>query len=406
VNEAVKSIDSRERAVVELWRKGHLSEGTIVIYLQWVRRFRKYCEQRRLVNSEQLTASGVDRFISAYVGPRLKRRTSSQNSRILANNALHAWACALSALGTPTPPWRERHTAPLRPLLKEYCGYRRVHHGTSERTLVRDLETAQGFLLHLQSTERPIKHASLSDVDAFIRMLATKLSKRTVADSCSSLRAFLRFLRATGRLAHDLASDVIAPRYRIDERPPRTLPWNDVRRILRSISRSESPGKRDFAIMLLMATYGLGAAEVLGLRSEDLDWRAGVLRARRPKTNVSIELPLLPAVAQALVAYLRWERPPARSIRHIFLRKNMPYQPITSGAIRHRVRHYARLAGITTKIIGSHAFRHSHASRQIDAGANIKIVSEILGHRSASSTSVYVRVALKRLRSVSLPVPR
>ena len=180
-----------------------------MIYLQWVRRFRKYCEQRRLVNSEQLTASGVDRFISAYVGPRLKRRTSSQNTCILANNALHAWACALSALGTPTPPWRERHTAPLRPLLKEYCGYRRVHHGTSERTLVRDIETAQGFLLHLQRTERPIKHASLSDVDAFIRMLATKLSKRTVADSCSSLRAFLRFLRATGRLAPDLASDVI-----------------------------------------------------------------------------------------------------------------------------------------------------------------------------------------------------
>ena len=82
------------------------------------------------------------------------------------------------------------------------------------------------------------------------------------------------------------------------------------------------------------------------------------------------------------------------------------YEPITSGAIRHRIRYYARLAGISTKVIGAHAFRHSHASRQIDSGANLKVVSDILGHRSSSSTSVYVRVALERLRVVALPVPR
>jgi integrase len=198
----------------------------------------------------------------------------------------------------------------------------------------------------------------------------------------------------------------MAPRYRIDERPPRTFPWSDVQKILRSISQAEAPGKRDYAIVLLLATYGLGAAEVVGIRLEDIDWQAGDLRVRRPKTNVSIQLPLLPAVARALSAYLRWERPPARSVQHVFLRENMPYEPITSGAIRHRIRHYARLGGIASKVIGAHAFRHSHASRQVDSGANVKVVSDILGHRSSSSTSVYVRVALKRLRAVALPVPR
>jgi len=271
---------------------------------------------------------------------------------------------------------------------------------------VRDLETARGFIEELRGRTKPIERTTLTDVDAFVQKLATRLSKRTVADTCSSLRAFFRFLQMTGRLAVDLASGVIAPRFRIDERPPRTLPWKDVQRILRSISPSKAPGKRDFAIVLLLATYGLGAAEVLGLRLEDLDWQAGILRARRPKTNVPIELPLLPPVAKALSAYLRWERPPARSIQHVFLRKNMPYEPMTSGAIRHRIRHYARLGGITTEPLGAHAFRHSHASRQIDTGANIKVVSEILGHRSSSSTSVYVRVALRCLRTVGLPVPR
>src|SRR5207244_1795002 len=94
-----------------------------------------------------------------------------------------------------------------------------------------------------------------------------------------------------------------------------------------------------------------------------------------------------------------------RLVRH-FLRKKMPYKPITSGAIRHRIQHYAHLAGISAKIIGAHAFRHSHAAWQVDAGANIKVVSDILGHRSSSSTSIYVRVALRRLRTVALSVPR
>jgi integrase len=175
---------------------------------------------------------------------------------------------------------------------------------------------------------------------------------------------------------------------------------------VRSISRSEPPGKRDFAIILLLATYGLGAAEVLALRLGDVDWQAGTLTVWRPKTRVSIELPVLPGIDRALTAYLRCERPPARSTDIIFLRRNMPYDPITSGAIRHRIRHYARLAGISARVLGAHVFRHSQASRQVDSGVNIKIVSDILGHRSSSSTSIYVRVALKRLRMVALPVPR
>jgi integrase/recombinase XerD len=84
----------------------------------------------------------------------------------------------------------------------------------------------------------------------------------------------------------------------------------------------------------------------------------------------------------------------------------MPYDPITSGALRHRIRHHARCAGITAEVIGAHVFRHSHATRQIDTGANLRVVSDILGHRCPSSTSVYIRVALQRLRSVALPAPR
>lgn len=159
-------------------------------------------------------------------------------------------------------------------------------------------------------------------------------------------------------------------------------------------------------MLLMMALYGLGAAEVLALQLEDVDWKSEIMRAQRPKTGVRIELPLLPPVARALATYLKSERPPCSQARRIFLRQQIPYAPLTSGGIRHRIRLYARRVGIAATVIGAHAFRHTHASRQIDAGANLKVVSDILGHRRPSSTSVYIRVALRRLRGVTLPVPK
>lgn len=400
-------IDDRERAVIDLWRKGHLCLATIQIYLRWVRRFRAFCEKRKLDEVEQLTREGVRRFVRRYAGPRLGKRVSAPSNREVAHNALHAWSCAMRALGVATPPWRVKSEAPpLPPLLGEYRHFRKAHCGVSDWTLRRDIDTARAFLALLRSRRRPIKQARLKDVDVFVSNTAARLSTGTVADTCSSLRAFLRFLHATGRLVSDLAGGVMRPRFCVSQRPPRTLPWNDVRRILRSIEKKQSPGKRDYAIILLLATYGWGAAEVLALRLEDFDWKNSVFRTCRPKTKTSIELPLLPAVARALTDYLRRERPPAKGSAHLFLRKNMPYEPITSGAIRHRIRHWAMLAGIPIKVLGAHAFRHSHATRQVDAGANIKVLRDILGHRSVSSTSVYVRVALKRLRGVGLAVPR
>jgi site-specific recombinase XerD len=288
----------------------------------------------------------------------------------------------------------------------EYCWHRRSDCGVAAATLKRDIKTANAFMSLLQSQGKNAAKARADDVDTFIFELSQRISKRTVADTCSSLRAFLRFLRLTGRLHHDLDACVMAPKVRLAERPPRILPWSHVRRILMSIPRSQSPGKRDFAMLLLMATYGLGAAEVLQLRLEDVDWKAEVLRVRRPKTGILINLPLLPPVARALSAYLYNERPGHAAARRIFLNMHMPHDPLTSGGIRHRIRFYARCAGVTADVIGAHAFRHSHASKQIDAGVNPKIVGDILGHRNPTSTSVYVRVALRRLRMVALPVPR
>lgn len=263
-----------------------------------------------------------------------------------------------------------------------------------------------GFLEWLRSRRRPISRLRLRDVDAFVIELRKKYARRTVADYCSTLRAFLRFLHGTGRLTSDVSSSVAAPVVRSGERPPRALPWSDVQRLLRRVDRSTPVGRRDYAVLLLMAVYGMGAAEVLSLHLEDLNWNAARVSVRRPKTGTAVLLPLLPAVARALVVYLRQGRPRHAPTRKLFVRMRAPHQPLSSSAVRHIMKTRAHEAGISGRFLGGHALRHSHAGRQIDQGATPKVVSDILGHRRSESTSAYVRIATNQLRAVALSVPR
>lgn len=376
------------------------------VYLQWVRRFRARWSSRAVDEIARLTRSEAVAFAGSYTGPRCGGGIK-ESSRRSACNALHAWSSALQLLGVPVPPWRSAPILQRWPaLLEAYGEHRRLHRGVSKGTLVRDMDVASSFLRSLRSRGRSVAAMRPADIDRFIDALSARLSRRTVAGLCSTLRCFLRFLRATGRIRCDLASCVVAPRFRTDERPPRALPWESVRRILRAIPRNEPVGRRDYAAFLLMATYGLGAGEIVGLRLDDVDWHGGVLRTHRPKTDVHLELPLLPAVARALVAYLRRGRPRYTPGRELFVTAGLPHRSVTTSALRHQARKYAERAGVSVAVLGTHVFRHSHATRQIDSGAPAKIVGDILGHRRSSSTSLYVRLALKRLRTVALPVPR
>jgi integrase len=229
---------------------------------------------------------------------------------------------------------------------------------------------------------------------------------KTLARVASVLRAFLSYLYTVGRLKRNWAKVVASPRVVRGDTPPRALAWPDVRRILRGINRKSRAGLRDYALLLTMAIYGLGAGEVRGLTLESVDWRRRVLHVLRPKTGRAVDLPLLPAVGQALAAYLRRGRPRYCTTRTLFVRAHSPYIGLgCSGAIRHVLQKHAAAAGVTAAFLGSHVLRHSHACRQIDLGQSAAVVGDILGHKRPESTSVYVRVALTRLRHMALPVP-
>lgn len=376
----------------------------MALYIRWVRLFESFCDRNGLDSDAQLTLASATTFADAYAAQQqivLKCAASS------ARSALHAWRCARHALGYVVPDWQAEKAPPvLDPLLTEFAEFRRRHGGVAEATVKVEADVLSAFLAGLAQAKRLPTELQLTDVDQFVVACAERWSHKTVARACCVVRAFLRFMHGTGRLAHDLASSVASPFMRSADRPPHALPWPDVQRLLTGIDVTRRTGRRDYALLLMMASYGMGAAEILHLRLEDIDWRASVLRVVRPKTGVETSLPLLPGIGEALVAYLQDGRPRHATTRSVFVSAVAPHGPMTAAAVRFAVGSHAHAAGVTGPMLGSHVLRHSHACRQIDLDAPAKVVGDILGHRDPSSTSAYIRIATTRLRALALPVPQ
>lgn len=398
--------DTKLADVARVWRDDHcLKWNSSRHYLQWIRLFRSYCREQGLDEISQLTLKGATTFAKWYAQRHdIDEVNAFQNVR----NSLHAWACARRALNDAVPEWTPApDPKPLAPpLLEEFAAHLREHRGNPMVTITKKIKHIANFLKFLQSRRCVPEQVKLTDIDAYVIDCRSHFARTTTADICSSIRGFLRFLLATGRMSAELASSVMSPVVRSGERPLRALPWDDVRRILRAVDRRTKCGNRDYAMLLMMSTYGLGAGEVIGLTLDDIDWRATTLHVVRPKTRVEFMLPLLPAVSRALAAYLQRGRPGHAPTRHLFLSMSMPHHPLSSSsAVRHLIVKYARLAGVSAPFLGSHVLRHTHACRQMELGAPPQILGDILGHRDPASISAYVRIASERLREISLPVP-
>lgn len=390
--------------VALLWSASGRTAGTVAVYLQAARRFVGHCRRRRRDPIAQLTRTGVNRAAGEYPRRRDARGDPGRFPRI----AGRALSCALTAMGYALPQWSPPRQEPVHgPLIRRFLEHRRRYRGVAAVTLRHEAKWATTFMAFLAQRGRRVRSVRIDDVDAFVESIALRFKAKTVAGICSALRAFLRYLQMVGHTTADLASLVIAPQVRAVDRPPRAVPWNDVRRILRAIDTTAPLGLRDKALFLLMATYGMGAGEIVTLRLDDIDWRAHRIRVRRPKTGVVTELPLIDAVARALAAYLQRARPPHAAARTVFVASHLPHRALSgSTVIRHRLMLYADRAGVRCAFLGTHLFRHSHATRQIEQGQSAKVVGDILGHRRPESTSVYARSAVHRLRAVALPVPR
>ena len=392
--------------MLRVWRADRcVQDSSAGAYLQWVKRFRAYCERCGFEERAELTLDGTRRFIATYA----RRRQLDPGYLCRARSAVYALSRVYHVMGMDLPAWQAppRVRPPATALLRAYADHLVRQRGNPEVTVRKKLDHVGKLLDHLVRNGKTWRSMTLPDIDTFLVDFSSRYARATTADMASSVRSFARYLLATGRITVDLAESVISPVQPRYARPPRALPWDAVQRLLRAVDRSSARGLRDHALLLLMSTYGFGAGEVTRLQLQDIDWNAGTLKVVRPKTGIAFTLPLLPALAKVLARYLRHGRPPHTPTRHLFVKMKMPFSPlIASSAVRHILVKHARLAGIDAPFLGSHVLRHSNAARQLDVGMRPRVLSDLLGHRDPESVSAYVRIATESLREVSLPVPR
>jgi integrase/recombinase XerD len=395
----------RTADMLRVWRADRcVQDSSAGVYLQWIRRFRAYCNQRKLDERAELTLEGARRFIAWYA----RRRHLGLRWLSGARSALYALSRVYQVMGLSPLAWQppKRTRAPATALLQAYAEHLVRQRGSPEVTVRKKLDHIGKVLKHLARKGKTWRTMTLSDIDEFLIECSIHYARSTTADIAGSVRSFARFLLATGRISVALAESVISPIQPKHERPRRALPWEDVQRLLRAVDTSSARGLRDHALLLMMSTYGFGAGEVIRLQLQDIDWNAGTLKVVRPKTDVTFSLPLLPAVAKVLARYLRHGRPPQAPTRHLFVRMKMPFGPLSgSSPVRHILIKHARVAGIDAPYLGSHVLRHANAARQIDVGTRPRVLSDLLGHRDPESVSAYVQIATESLREISLPVP-
>lgn len=302
--------------------------------------------------------------------------------------------------------------APINPigeLVSSYCRYLKSVRGLAPSTVVRKGWIAAEFMqfLDYDGDSEKLHGLKIADVEAFIARVGRRLGRASMQKVTATLRSFLRFLAAEGEAPTDLDALIDSPRCFRGERLPRALPWSSVRSLLRSVDRTTPKGRRDYAMLLLIVTYGLRVSEVAALTLDDLSWRSQQIRVPRPKVGTPLVLPLTVDVATALLDYIRNGRSDS-SHRHIFLRVRKPSGPIQSSAVSDAFDVWAARAGIELpkRAGGPHCLRHSLAVHLLRQGTSVKTIGDLLGHRSAESTCVYLRLQVEDLRDVALPLPQ
>jgi site-specific recombinase XerD len=386
--------------VAMLWRKLGHSPRSILAYRQWTL---QVLAAAHISDYQELSADRVVRLAHSFAQRHQHR--SPQHTRWRWLSAFRAFAWGLRQLGKSVGPVSLTPKArAFDPVMVAFADYgERL--GWSRQTIRSYLRNVDYLRRHLIRRQAPWPVPQLIDLDHFLHRAAKKWKKTTVGATAGAFRAWLRFLFVTGRSDHNLAASVALPPSIAFPQPARALPWTMVRQLGKGIDRSTPMGRRDYAQYLLFCAYGLSNAEIIDLKLEQIDWDAGILHIRRVKNGSTVDLPLLPAVAKAMAVYLRHSRPQT-SCRNVFIRHMIPFGPLSHATVGQRVRCWAERAKVTAPFLGAHLFRHSFATSQLEHGTPLKVIADILGHRSCQTTRIYVRTALTRLRKLALSIPK
>ncbi len=296
---------------------------------------------------------------------------------------------------------------PWAPWLRDYLQFLRAHRGVGQSTLDLNETNAKAFMEWQFGTDQANwSQVQPTDIWSFARHQVRGVKPIMGKSRLGYVRRFLRFIHLRGACGPQLAAAI--PKVAVYGGSPRpeVLTPKQQRKLRGSFRRSTREGKRNYAMTLCMLDLGLRRGEVIGLRLQDIDWRARRLNIRVTKTGRGRQLPLSDPVLEALRDYIKTGRPQNTSFDHVFLRhpRRSGY-PMSQNAINAMIQLAYRHCGFPATWSGTHRLRHTFASRLHQCGVDMKPIADLLGHRRLDSTNHYTQVDMDALRPLAQPWP-
>jgi site-specific recombinase XerD len=343
-----------------------------------------------------------DRHVARYHRDRSRGRYRPWHNELRALRELLEFLRARGAIARSST---GAEALPAGRLALRFEQYLRQERGLAAATITRYRAFAQQFLSErFGEADVALGELRAADVVEFVQRQATRRQPHALKQVVTALRSFLRYAQYLGEARGELVAAVPAVAAWATTPPiPRAISTEHVRRVLAHCDGYTATGRRDHAVLLLLARLGLRAGEIANLTLDDVDWEAGQLRVRGKAGRDGV-LPLPADVGEAIVAYLHHGRPGGAD-RHLFLRARAPVRGFKAEAVGAIVRLALARAGIDAPRKGAHQFRHALAVRMLQRGASLAEIGEVLRHRSPEATAIYARIDLGALRALALPWP-
>lgn len=366
--------------------------------------FNWYLIDRSITRANDITEDLIEPFLDAALSG-IRSSSDHYTPRGSVRSRLrHLFAFLYETTVIPRPQPKAR-SEPYGWILDPFLSHLHEEHGVTPRTIDRHRELLRPFLDRLKEdgTRARLRALSATTIERHLREHLTS-NPNNVRSLTSSLRVFLRYCVKHGHTLSDFST--LVPRQRTYRHAslPKGVEDEALERLLALMDRTTPQGARDYAVVLLLMAYGVRGFSAAELLLDDLDWERARIRFRARKGGKEVVMPLIDAVGEAIVQWLRHRFSPTPH-REVFLSVRAPHGPLTGLAVCHLIRGYLTKAGVRTAGAGARTLRHSWAIRALAHDTPIKAISDALGHRHIDTTFIYAKADLKTLREVAMPWP-
>ena len=365
-----------------------------------VKQLHLFAHVSRWLDREDLAPADLD---AEVIGRFFADRRASGQTRYVSARAAEPVLAYLRGIGVVPPACRPRPRGPVEELLASYERFMVLERGVLTASAHGYAVNVRPFLERFAGRDGvALGRVDGSAVVAFVVEMCPSQSRSSAKRTTKALRSLLRFLHAEGHIDRPLANTVpAASGWRLAGLPKRLEP-GQVGALMDGCDRSTVVGRRDFAVLMLLARLGLRAFEVAGLSLDDVDWRAGemVVRGKHRRAD---RLPLPVDVGEAIVAYLKGGRPASAIGRGVFLRVRAPHRSVSRPGVSKIVSDAGLRAGLGR--VGAHQLRHTLASEMLRAGGSLSEIGQVLRHQHPQTTAIYAKVDRDALRRIARPWP-